>query len=81
MITFTGGTNNNEITGDGDLNIARDVINSESVQQNTVTIADGASLITDADNLVTDTGVRNVGELEFTGGTNNNEITGDGDLI
>ncbi|MBR4632742.1 MAG: autotransporter domain-containing protein, partial [Elusimicrobia bacterium] len=79
-LIFIGGTNNNEITGDGDLTIEGSVTNNNSIEQDTILITKDGSLVTDADNLVTDTEVRNVGELEFTGGTNENTITGDGSL-
>ena len=80
LITFTGGTNRNEITGDGEINIVGDVINSESVQQSTVTVAQDASLTTDASNIETTIGITNNGDLIFTGGENNNAIIGEGDL-
>ncbi|MBR3654680.1 MAG: autotransporter domain-containing protein [Elusimicrobia bacterium] len=80
MISFTGGTNYNEITGTGETNIAGDVINSASIKQSTVTISDDARLTTSADDIETTVGITNVGELVFTDGTNNNDITGEGNL-
>ena len=80
LITFVDGTNRNEITGTGTINIVGDVINDAAVQQSTVTVAEGASLTTNASNIETTTGITNVGDLIFTGGENNNVISGSGTL-
>ena len=52
--------------------------NNGTIIQNTVSILDGATLNTDASNLITSAGVTNAGTLQFTGGENANAITGGG---
>ena len=80
MIFVGDGENNNEISGSGDLTIEGNVTNNSAIAQGTIAIAEDGSLITDAGNIVTESEVRNLGDLEFTGGTNANVISGDGSL-
>ena len=81
-LTFTGGTNNNDIAGEGALNITGKVTNADSatVEQKDLSIASGAGLTTNADNLTIAQAIQNAGTLTFTGGTNNNDIAGEGAL-
>ena len=79
-LVFTGGENDNVITGEGDLTIEGDVTNNEKIEQGTITVTEDGSLVTDAGNLVTENKIANAGEMEFTGGTNVNTITGEGSL-
>ena len=87
-LTFTGGTNNNAITGEkGTLNITGTVINTAEIAQNGLTIAAAdedslaGSLTTSADSLSIASGITNAGTLTFTGGDNANAITNNGTLI
>ena len=67
------------IEGNGSTNIVSGTTtNSGAIAQNTVSIADGATLNTDASELITSAGVTNAGTLQFTGGENANAITGGG---
>ena len=52
--------------------------NNGIITQNAVSISDGATLNTNASNLITNAGVSNSGTLQFTGGENTNTITGGG---
>ena len=81
-LTFTGGTNNNDIAGEGTLNITGTVTNADdaTVEQNNLSIDSGASLTTNAGNLTIAQAIQNAGTLTFTGGTNNNDIAGEGAL-
>ncbi len=80
MIFVGDGENNNEITGSGNLTIEGSVTNNNTITQGTIAIAEDGTLVTDAGSIVTDNAVKNAGELEFTGGTNANVITGEGSL-
>ena len=81
-LTFTGGTNKNNIAGEGALDITGTVTNADdaTVEQNNLSIALGAGLTTNADNLDIANEISNAGNLTFTGGTNNNNIAGGGAL-
>ena len=70
------------ITGSGDMNItAGTTTNNGTISQNNISIADGATLNTNADKLIASSGsVTNNGALEFTGGAVQNNITGNGTL-
>ena len=76
-LTFTGGTNANVISGTGDLTTTGDVTNNAAISQNTITVTSG-KLTTAADTLTTVNGVVNNSEISFTGGDNNNDISGTG---
>ena len=79
-LELTGGTNGNTITGSGDTLISGNVVNNGTITQDTLTI-EGASakLTTNADNVTAD--IVNNKDLELTGGTNGNTITGTGDTL
>ncbi|WP_372521085.1 autotransporter domain-containing protein [Candidatus Ruminimicrobiellum ovillum] len=82
IVEFTGGTNKNVIEGTrGSLYISGEVVNSTGtkIEQAYVEIqSNGGSLVANADDIKTTTtsGILNVGDLEFTGGTNENIIHG-----
>ena len=72
------GTNSVEnIVGDGNTQVASGTTtNNGTIEQNTVSIADGATLNTDASDLIASAGIINAGTLELTGGANANTISG-----
>ena len=78
------GTNSFEsgVTGNGNMNITSGkTINNGTISQNNISIAQGAALSTNASNLTASSGtVTNNGTLEFTGGSVQNNITGNGTL-
>ena len=82
IVEFTGGTNKNVIEGSGFVYISGgEVVNSTGtkIEQAYVEIqSNGGSLVANADDIKTTTtsGILNVGDLEFTGGTNENIIHG-----
>ena len=78
-LLLNDGTNTNAITGTGSLTIIGDVANDGAVSQDTITIDSGKSLTSDADLLATTNGIANEGDLNLTGGTNENVISGAGD--
>lgn len=82
-LTWNGGaTNNNAISGSGDLTVAAgaDVLNLSTINQNHLTINASGALTSDASMLTSANGLINYGDLAFLSGTNNNEIFGTGDL-
>jgi len=88
-LEITGGTNSNIIgRGDGaegNLIISGNVINKEDteIDQETITVNEDASFKAKANDLITDNGIANAGELVLLGGEeveNNNTITGTGNL-
>ena len=82
IVSFTGGTNDNEISGTGNLEIAYgNVTNSANIAQSTITINSGSTFETNASLLAVSNSIVNNSQLTFTGGTNNNDITGTGDLF
>ena len=78
------GTNSFEsgVTGNGNMNITSGkTTNNGTISQNNISIAQGAALNTNANNLTASSGtVTNNGTLEFTGGSVQNNITGNGTL-
>lgn len=83
-MTYYDGTNNNVITGTGDLTIDGDVNTTNvSITQNTITVNNSKSLTADADDLITINGIANEGLITFVNdGTNNNAISGtNGNLL
>ena len=76
-LTLTGGTNANIISGTGSLVVDGEVVNNSTVNQDSITVS-GGKLTTAADALTTANGITNNAEISFTGGDNNNEITGTG---
>ncbi len=72
------GTNSVEnIVGNGNTQVVSGTTtNKGKIEQNTVSIADGAILNTDASDLIANTGIINAGTLELTGGANANTISG-----
>ena len=78
------GTNSFEsgVTGNGNMNITSGkTTNNGTISQNNISIAQGAALNTNASNLTASSGtVTNNGTLEFTGGSVQNNITGNGTL-
>lgn len=77
-----GSTNNNAVTGNGDLTITSgaDILNLATINQNSITVNTTGALTSDADMLTSANGLINYGDLAFLSGTNNNEIFGTGDL-
>ena len=84
-LTFTGGTNNNAITGEkGTLNITGEVTNNagKTIEQDKLNIAENTGNFSAvADDLTIASGITNAGTLTFTGGNNANAINNDGTLI
>ena len=78
------GTNSFEsgVTGNGNMNITSGkTTNNGTISQNNISISQGAALNTNASNLTASSGtVTNNGTLEFTGGSVQNNITGNGTL-
>jgi len=78
ILEFTGGTNNNNISGDGALNIlpVAFVINADGflIDQNTINIGSLATLMTSADDVLVTNQINNEGSILFTGGINSNVI-------
>lgn len=78
------GTNSFEsgVTGNGNMNITSGkTTNNGIISQNNISISQGAALNTNASNLTASSGtVTNNGTLEFTGGSVQNNITGNGTL-
>ena len=81
-MTFTGGTNKNNIVGGGALNITGTVTNSDSanVILKDLSIASGAGLTTNASNLTIANAIENSGSLTLTGGENKNAVENAGTL-
>ena len=81
-LTFTGGTNKNNIVGGGALNITGTVTNSDSanVILKDLSIASGADLTTNAGNLTIANAIENSGSLTLTGGENKNAVENAGTL-
>ena len=68
--------------GIGELSIKNSTFtNNGSIQQSTVTIESGANLTSNANNITTINGIVSDGTLTYTGGTNKNIISGNGQLI
>ncbi len=78
LLEFTGGTNNNEISGTGITSIVSGatVINADGflIDQATINIATAAVLNSGADDLLVTNKINNNGTLIFTGGVNSNVI-------
>ena len=74
------GTNSvDTIVGDGDMQVTSGTTtNNGTIEQNTVSIAEGATLNTNASDLIASAGIVNSGTLELTGGANANTISGSG---
>ena len=71
----------NGIEGNGSTNILLGTTtNNGTITQNTVSIANTATLNTNASSLIASAGVTNQGTLELTGGTVQSNITGNGTL-
>lgn len=81
-LTFTGGTNKNNIVGGGALNITGTVTNSDSanVILKDLSIASGADLTTNASSLKIANAIENSGSLTLTGGENKNAVENAGTL-
>ena len=80
LIWTAGDSNANVISGSGSLEITGgDIANTAAISQGNITIT-GGSLTTNADLITSVGGIDNNADLELTGGTNNNVITGTGDL-
>ena len=76
-LTGTNKTNNNVITGGGSTTIDGTITNGSTITQKDITIASGAKLTTNADNVSTTNGISNVnGTIELTGGALDDTITG-----
>ena len=74
--SFASGINGNGLT-----NITSGTTtNSGTIKQNAVSIAEGATLNTNASDLIASAGVTNQGTLELTGGAVQSNITGNGTL-
>ena len=68
------------IEGNGATNISGTTTNNGTITQSIVSIAEGATLNTDASGLIASAGVVNSGTLELTGGAVQSNITGNGTL-
>ncbi|MBP5404227.1 MAG: autotransporter-associated beta strand repeat-containing protein [Elusimicrobiaceae bacterium] len=79
-LTLTGGTNSNVIDGTGSMSISGDVTNQAAIGQDSITVSNG-TLTTAADLLTAANGITNNSAISFTGGDNNNEITGTGTTL
>ena len=82
-LTFTGGTNANNISGTGTLNINGEVVNNAQITQNSLlidTLNNATSLTTDAGLLDIENGINNTETLIFTGGNNKNTIVNNGTM-
>ena len=82
-LTFTGGTNANNISGTGTLNINGTVTNEAKIEQNSLridTLNNATSLTTDAGLLDIKGGIDNTETLIFTGGDNKNTIVNNGTM-
>ena len=75
-------TNNGEVTADNFTNNGY-TDNGDNGTISADTISNEGTLITDASNIISTNGkpVTNNGELEFTSGTNNNDIEGEGETV
>ncbi len=82
-LAFNGATaTSGEITGAGNTTIqSGTVANTGSITQNGLSIALGAGLTTNADNLTITSAIQNAGTLTFTGGENANAVNNTGSLI
>ena len=83
VLTYTGGTNKNEINGLGQL-IIDGVVNNyigTTISQSSITVNNGKSFTANASDITTEEGIANKGTLTFNDGTNNNQITGTGFLV
>ena len=84
-LNFTGGENDDVVTGTGRTNVKGNLDNYESISQTNINVDQGvvvttnASLLTATD--LTETGIYNRGIINYTGGTTGNKITGDGRLV
>ena len=77
-------TNGNDIIGVlGKLVIdsSTTVTNTAAIQQKEMSIVSSSTFVTSANNFSITDGIVNGGELEYTDGTNINNITGDGELV
>ena len=78
LTIYAGSSNDNNISGNGDLiiNSSSTITNTGKIEQNTITnnTSSGRNFITDANNLKTQNGITNNGKITFTGGTNTNRI-------
>lgn len=77
-------TNGNDIIGVlGKLVIdsSTTVTNTATIQQKEMSIVSSSTFVTSANNFSITDGIVNGGELEYTDGTNINNITGDGELV
>ena len=85
IVEFTDGTNDNVISGTGELIINGDVSNNtgRSISQNKITVNEEKSFTANATDITTDEnfGIVNAGTVTFNAGTNTNKISGDGNLI
>ena len=68
------------IEGNGATNISGTTTNNGTITQSIVSIAEGATLNTNASGLIASAGVVNSGTLELTGGAVQSNITGNGTL-
>ena len=80
-LKLSGKNSVNTIVGNGNTQVVSGITtNNGTITQNTVSIAEGATLNTDASNLIASAGVVNSGTLELTGGAVQSNITGNGTL-
>ena len=83
IVEFTGGANDNAISGSGELIINGDVSNNtgRSVSQNKITVNEEKSFTANASDISAPSfGIVNAGNVTFIGGTNANVINGTGNL-
>ena len=78
-LNLSGANSVENIVGDGNTQVVSGTTtNNGTIEQNTVSIAEGATLNTNASNLIANTGIINAGTLELTDGANANTISGSG---
>ena len=77
VLTYTGGTNKNEINGLGQL-IIDGVVNNyigTTISQSSITVNSDKSFTANASDITTEEGIANEGTLTYTGGVNTSTIT------
>lgn len=77
-LAFTGGTNANAVTGNGITNVNKDLTNEGAINQATINVASGAVVTTNASNFNATGFINNDGIVNYTGGTNTSDFSGDG---
>ena len=79
ILVDVDGSNNNKIRGEGNLTIDGTITNTtgKTIEQNRIIINEDKRFTANASDITTVKGIVNVGTMTFTGGRNENEISGD----